>query len=215
MSTRESRAARRAAISGAGPTSETGVARFPGARAGFALFGEVLMVGILITVIGLPLITLPAVLAAGIRHLRRYLHAEDSRLSLFWADLRAGILPGLAVGAGALVLALILLLDIDLAGSGTLPGGPAIAAVGWIGLAAVGVTLLAAAAAWSPESGWRSALSRVPRALAGDIAGALYLLATVVFVVVVTWALPPLLIAGLGCAALAAVAIPERPARRR
>jgi hypothetical protein len=38
--------------------------------------------------------------------------------------------------------------------------------------------------------------------------------ATGAFVCVVTWALPPLLIAGLGCAALAAVAIPERPSRR-
>ena len=43
------------------------------------------------------------------------------------------------------------MLDIDLAGSGALPGGMAVAAVGWVGLAAVAVTLLAAAAPGLPE----------------------------------------------------------------
>lgn len=214
MATREAKAAKRAALSGAGHTSEDAVLRNPGARGGFALFGEVLMIGILITLIGLPLITLPAALSAGIRHLRRYLHAEDSRLVFFWRDLRAGLLGGLVVGAIALVLTLVLLLDIDLAGAGTLPGGPLIAAIGWIGLALVGLTLLIAAAAWSPETGWRRALRSAPATATGDIRGALYFIATVAFVVVVTWALPPLIIAGLGCAALAAVAIPERPGRR-
>jgi len=214
MSRREEKAIRRAALSGAGPTDESDVARFPGARAGFALFGEVLMIGMLVTLIGLPLITLPAALAAGIRHLRRYVHAEDSRLTFFWSDLRAGVARGLVVGLGALVLTLILLLDIDLAASGALPGGVVVSTVGWVGLASLGVTLLVAAAAWTPETGWRRALRSVPGSLARDFPGALYLVSTVVFVVVVTWALPPLIIAGLGCAALAAVAIPERPARR-
>ncbi|MFE1665345.1 hypothetical protein [Microbacterium sp. P02] len=214
MSRRAQKAAHRAAVSGAGPTTEGPAARFPGATAGFALFGEVVMIGMLVTLVSLPVVTLPAALAAGIRHLRRYLHAEDSRLAFFWRDLRAGLLGSLAVGAGAVVLTLLLLLDIDLAGSGALPGGPAIAAVGWIGLAAVGVTLLAAASAWSPETGWRRAVRGVPAMIAGDVRGALFLVATVGFVVVVTWALPPLIIAALGCAALAAVAIPERPARR-
>ncbi|HWM15882.1 MAG TPA: hypothetical protein VNP97_04780 [Microbacterium sp.] len=214
MTRREEKAARRAAISGAGPTGEDRMARFPGAKGGFSLFGEVLMIGILVTLIGLPLITLPAALAAGIRHLRRYVHAEDSRLGLFWHDLRAGLLGGIVVGALAVVLTLILLLDIDLAGSGALPGGPFIAAVGWVGLAVVGVTVLTSAAAWTPETSWRSAVRGVPGAVRRDLRGALYLVATVAFVCVVTWALPPLLIAGLGCAALAAVAIPERPSRR-
>jgi hypothetical protein len=95
-----------------------------------------------------------------------------------------------------------------------LPGGSAVAVVGWIGLAVVAVALLAAAAAWQPGGGWRGALRSVPRTLAGDIPGTLYLTATAAFVVVVTWALVPLVIPALGLAALAAVAIPERPRRR-
>ena len=46
-----------------------------------------------------------------------------------------------------------------------------------------------------------------------DVPGALYLAATAAFVVIVTWALVPLVIPALGCAALAVVAVPERPRR--
>ena len=106
------------------------------------------------------------------------------------------------------------MLDIDLAGSGALPGGIAIAVVGWVGLAAVAVTLLAAAGAWTPGAGWRTAVRGVPAALRADVAGALFLVATAVFVGVVTWVLVPLVIPALGCAALAVVAIPERRRRR-
>lgn len=173
------------------------------------------MIGMLLTVLSVPLVTVPVALAAGIRHLRRYINAEDSRLSLFWHDVRKAMAGGVVTGFVAVVLTLILLLDIDLASTGALPGGALISAVGWLGLAAVGVALLTAASLWSPERGWRTAVRRAPGTIARDLPGALYLVATLVFVVVVTWALPPLLIAGLGCAALAAVAIPERPSRRR
>lgn len=215
MSRREARAARRAAISGAGPTDATRVGRFPGAAGGFALFGEVLMTGLLVTLVALPVVTLPVALAAGIRHLRRYLNAEDSRLVFFWKDARAAALGGLVVGAIAAVAAVFLVLDLALAASGALPGGPFIAVVGWVGLAAVALGMLSAAAAWTPALGWRGAVRGVPGAIAGDPAGSLYLLSAVGFTGVVTWALPPLIIAGLGCAVLAAVAVPARPARRR
>lgn len=213
LTRREERAARRAAISGSGPSDESGVARFPGATARFALFGEVLAVGLIIVVVGLPLLTLPVAIAAGIRHLRRYLHAEDSRLAVLWRDVRDGLPGGLVVGVCAVALTCLLLLDIDLASSGALPGGVLVAAVGWLGLAAIGVLLIATAAAWTPTDGWRTAIRTALTRVSGDAVGTLYLLATVGFVAVVTWALPPLLIAGLGCTALAAVAIPERSTR--
>lgn len=211
---RTERVARRAARSGSGPTGEHAVPRFPAASAAFALFGEVLMIGLLVTLVSLPVVTLPAALAAATRHLRRHLRARDSRLALFWIDVRAGLLGGIGVGVAALALTLILLLDIDLARSGMLPGGAIVEAVGWMGLGATALTLLAAASRWEPQSGWRAALRAVPGVLRGDVRGALYLLAACVFVVVATWALPPLIVAGLGCAVLAVVAVPERPRRR-
>lgn len=216
MTKREEKAARRAEISGAGPVrGEHTPSRFPGVAGSFNLFGEVLLVGLLVVAGGILIVTLPAALAAGIRHLRRYLNAEASHQRQFWQDYKRALVPGLAVGFAALALALLLVLDIDLARSGVLPGGTVIEVIGWVGLALVAVVLLAAAGAWEPESGWRTALKSVPVTLVGDPAGALYLVATAIFVCVVTWALPPLVIAGLGCAALAVVAIPARRRRTR
>jgi hypothetical protein len=113
------------------------------------------------------------------------------------------------------VLVLVLLLDIDLANSGVLPGGPVVAAVGWLGLAAIALTLFAAAGLWTPGHGWRGALRSVPAAVAADPIGAAYLVATAVFASVVTWQLLPLVVPALGCVALAIVAVPERPRRGR
>ncbi|MGM7671734.1 hypothetical protein [Microbacterium sp. A93] len=211
MSRREERAARRAALSGSGPTrGDAQPARFPGAGAKFALFGEVLLTGLLITIVSVLVLTLPAALAAGVRHLRRFIAAEDSRLSLFWVDVKRAILPGLPLGLGATLLALVLLLDIDLARSGFLPGGSMIEVVGWVGLAAGALALLTAAGAWTPELGWRGALRAIPSVVGADIVGACYLVAAAVFVVATTWALAPLFVPAIGCAALAVVAIPER-----
>lgn len=204
-------AAVREARSGAGPTREGAEpGRNPGAAAKFGLFGEVLTVGLLMALISLAVVTLPIALAAGIRHLRRFVAAEDSRAALFWRDVRAGILPSLGVGVPAVVIAAVLGLDIVLAGTGALPGGPVVAVVGWAGLLALATALLIAAQQWRPERGWAAAVRAVPAAAMSDAAGTGYLAASAVFAGIVTWMLAPLLIAGLGCAALAAVAIPER-----
>ena len=215
MDRRELRAARRADASGSGPTlEEREPARFPGAKGGFALFGEVVLTGMLVAAGGLAVVTLPAALAAGIRHLRRYVNAEASHARTFWQDYRRALPGGLVVGVVGVVLALVLVLDIDLAGSGALPGGAAIAVIGWAGLVAGAVALLTAAGSWSPESGWRAAVRGTPHAIATDPIGALYLAAAAVLAGVVTWMLIPLIIAGLGCAAFAVVAVPARRGRR-
>ena len=215
MTKREHRAAVRADRDGSGPTlDDRPIARFPGAAAAFGLLGEVLLIGLLATIASLPVVTLPAALAAGIRHLRRFIAAEHAPIAGFWRDAARAALPGAVVGLVGAVVAGILLLDIDLARSGFLPGGVLIEVVGWAGLAALALAILLAAAAWSPETGWRAAVRAVPAAARADIAGSAYLLATAGFVVVVTWVLPPLFIAAIGCAALAVVAVPQRPRRR-
>ncbi|MDN3494824.1 hypothetical protein QL996_02695 [Planococcus sp. APC 4015] len=215
-SRREQKAAVRADRDGSGPTLDGGEApRFPGAAAKFALFGEVLMVGLLVALVGVVVITLPAALAAGIRHMRRFIAGDDSAVAHFWTDVRAALPGGTVVGVVSALVTAVLLLDVDLARSGFLPGGVVVEVVGWVGLAAVSLTLLTVTGLWTPQLGWRRAVRAVPRAIAADVAGAAYLVATAVFVVVVTWALPPLLLPALGLAALAAVAIPERRRRTR
>ncbi|WP_203579936.1 DUF624 domain-containing protein [Microbacterium hibisci] len=215
MDRRELRAARRADASGSGPTlEEREPARYPGAKGAFALFGEVLLTGLLVTAAGLLVVTLPAALAAGIRHLRRYVNAEQSHVRTFWQDWRRALPGGLVVGVVGVVLALLLVLDIDLANSGALPGGALVSVVGWVGLVAGAAALLIAAGAWAPEGGWRAAIRGIPSAVAGDPIAGVYLAAAAVLVGVVTWMLLPLLIAGLGCAAFAVVAVPARRGRR-
>lgn len=215
MDRRELRAARRADATGSGPTlEEREPARFPGAKGAFALFGEVLLTGLLVTAGGLLVITLPAALAAGIRHLRRYVNAEQSHVRTFWQDWRAALPGGVVVGVIEALLAVVLTLDIDLANSGALPGGPAVAVVGWAGLVVGATALLVAAGAWTPERGWRGAVRGIPSAVTGDPVATVYLAAAAVLVAVVTWMLAPLIIAGLGCAAFAVVAVPARRGRR-
>lgn len=216
MSRAADRAARRAALSGSGPTRDdaTPQARFPGAKSAFGLFGEVLLVGVLIALVSLPVLTLPAALAAGVRHLRRFLRAEESGLDWFWRDVRASLVGGLGIGAASAAIVAVLVLDIDLASTGLLPGGPVVGLVGWAGLGALAVGLFTAAGRWTPQLGWLGAIREVPGALRADPAGAGYLLATGVFAGVVTWQLAPLIVPALGCVALAIVAVPERPRGR-
>lgn len=208
---RAERAAVRADRSGSGPVlEERPPARFPGAAAKFALFGEVLLIGLLVLAVGALIVTLPVALAAGIRHLGRYVAAEDSRLGLFWRDVRAGLAGGAVVGLVALVIAAVLGVDILLARTGMLPGGVVIEAVGWTGLAALAVALLVAAGAWEPTAGWRHAVRDVPAIIRGDVRALAFYVAAVALVVILTWMLPPLLPAALGCAVLAVVAVPHR-----
>jgi hypothetical protein len=205
------RAARRADASGSGPTlDERAPARYPGAKGVFALFGEVLLTGLLITAGGLLVVTLPAALAAGIRHLRRYVNAEASHASTFWRDWVRALPSGLVIGLVGVVLTALLVLDINLASSGALPGGAFISIVGWAGIGAGAVALLTAGTRTSPEHGWGAAVRGIPSSVAADPIGALYLAAAAVLAGVVTWMLTPLIVAGLGCAAFAAVAVPAR-----
>jgi hypothetical protein len=214
MAQLSARAARRAAESGSGPTGQQEISRLPAAKNGFALFGEVLLVGLLVIVVALPVVTLPIALAAGTRHLRRFLAAEDSAVAWFWRDVRAGLLGAVGVGFVTVVAVVVLLLDIDMASSGYLPGGVVVMACGYAGLAVIAVALFTIAAHWTPESTWRAVVCAVPGHVRADPAGALYLLATAVFAVVVTWQLVPLIVPALGCIAFAIVAVPERPRRR-
>ena len=163
---RERRAAVRRDRNGSGPTvSDEPIARFPGAAAKFALFGDVLLTGLLVVAVGVLVITLPAGLAAGIRHLKRTVRAEDSRLALFWRDALRALPGGAVLGLAALVATAVLLLDIDLGRGGFLPGGALEETIGWAGLAVTGLVVLLAARLWTPEAGWLAALRGVPVAV--------------------------------------------------
>ena len=109
------------------------------------------------------------------------------------------------------MLTAILLLDIDLANSGMLPGGAAIAVIGWAGLVVAAVALLAAAGAWSPGARLaRCAARACRRRCAPTSAAPSSSRRPPASSASSTWMLVPLIVPALGCAALAVVAIPER-----
>ncbi len=200
---------RRAARTGIGPTHDA-PAPNPGAVGAFALLGEVLLVGVVVVGFGFTVLTLPAALAAGIRHVRRFVRAEGSPFRALWADFLKALPAGLLVGAATALLGGVLALDIVVARSGAMPGGPVIEALGWVIAAAAAGGLLLVCAAWTSEAGWRAAFRAAPTAVAADPIGALYAVVAACFVGLAGWMLLPLAIPAAGCAALAAVAAPAR-----
>ena len=208
MSRRSADAASRAA------RADGSVARWPGAAGAFALFGEVLWVGVLVTVSGVLLLTLPAALAAGSGHLRRYLAAEEASVSTYFDDMKRALLGSLALGALTVAAVLLLTLDLALALSGVLPGGPLVFAAGIAGLVLVGLVLVRSAALWRPGAGWPTALRATLPSLGADILGTLYLAVALGLAVLLTWQLAPLVIAGIGCLVFASVVILERKRAR-
>jgi hypothetical protein len=214
-SRRQVRAARSQAVSGTGPSSAEAGA-WPGAKQRFALFGEVMLTGIIVLLVSLPLVTIPLAVSVGQRHLLRFLRAEGSQLALVGLDVRQGFIGGVGIGCAWLAATGVLLMDVLLVSSGALPGGVAVGAVAVVLLSALTVLMLRVAAAWTPDGGWRTATRAGWAALRADLVGSAYLLAAAVMVVLFTWMLPPLIVPALGCACFAVAALAaRRQARER
>lgn len=188
--------------------------RWPGATQKFALFGEVLGVGVLVTVGLLPIVTIPATLSAACRHLLRYLRGEQSSLGRALRDFRETLPGGLVVGLCWAVAMAVLLTDAALASSGLLPGGSALLPVMLAATAVLTVVMLRVAQSWEPVGRWRSALKEGWQHARTDLTGSAYLLAAIGIAVLVTWQLPPLIVPALGCLVFAVVAIAIRREER-
>jgi hypothetical protein len=214
MTIASGRKARAQALSGSGHTDAAPAAVWPGAKQRFALFGEVLLTGIIVTLLSIPIVTIPLAIAVGRRHLLRFLRAEGSQLSLVAGDVREGFIGGVGIGCAWLVATGVLLMDLLLVGSGALPGGIAVGAVAALLLAGLTVLTLWVAAAWTPAAGWRGAVRTGLLSLRTDVVGSLYLLVAAVFVVLFTWMLAPLIVPALGCASFAVAAVSTRRTAR-
>ncbi|MWV57767.1 hypothetical protein [Rathayibacter sp. VKM Ac-2754] len=202
-SSRSRRAARDARAAAADGTA----LRWPGAANKFALFAEVMFTGVLVTVLALPLVTLPLALAVGARHLRRFVLDEPSTLATALAEARTGLVRSLPIGVGLVLASAALALDLALVAGGTLPGAAAVGAVCAAALAAGLVVLLTASAAWQPDSRWVPLLKESAARSVRDLRGSGAVLVAVLLAVVVTWQLAPLVVPALGCTVFAAVAV--------
>ncbi|MFF8842014.1 hypothetical protein ACF08N_04655 [Streptomyces sp. NPDC015127] len=179
----------------------------------FGVFAECLLTGVWIALAALPVVTLPATVAAGAAHLRRHGAGERSTWREFTADLRAAARRGWLVGLAGTAALGVLWADLAVARA-ALPGGPLIAAVVALCMLGVVVTGLRAAVSWRPGESWRALSAAAARRTVLDPAGSLTLVCGFAVVGVSAWFAAPLAAPALGIVTGAALAVEERRRRR-
>jgi hypothetical protein len=175
------------------------------------LFAECLLLGVLVGLAALPVVTLPAALAAGCSGVRRLVEHRTSGARVFVGDLRRALRTSGPAAAGVVGGCALLGFDALVVVGAELPGAVAVAGVVAATAVAGLVVLLRAAALWREDGPAWSALLRLAGArAAADLSGCALLVGALVAVTVLTWQLPPLLPLALGCLLLAAVAVQAR-----
>lgn len=175
----------------------------------FAVFAECLLTGVWIAVAALGVVTYPAALAAGARHLHRRTTQQGGGIREFGADFRAALRGGWMVGVAGWAAVLVVWVDVRAVRAG-LPGGQLVGAVGVFALIAACVALLRAAALWTPGANWRALLGSAGRRTVLDPAGSFLILAGLALAVVSSWFIAPLGVPVLGAALAAALAVEQR-----
>ncbi|GGM08386.1 hypothetical protein GCM10010102_00450 [Promicromonospora citrea] len=204
--------------------------RVPG-EGRFALLGETLLTGLLVLAGSLFVVTLPAALAAGVAHLRRYVAGYDTSAHSFARDWRAAVRETWLLGVLALAAGAVVLVNTGLTASGVLPGAPVVRWVTWAAAACAAVVLVRAAAAWSDGEGAtarpaetdrgpvggrdaprsaRALLARGAARAGDDLVGSALLLAALGLCAVLVWMLLPLVLVTGGLLSLAATAVETR-----
>ncbi|MFD4375815.1 hypothetical protein [Streptomyces sp. NPDC058486] len=184
-----------------------------GARflARFGVFAECLLTGVWIAVAALPLVTLPAALAAGAGHLRRSVEGEETGARSFAADLRAALRGGgWAAGLGYAATLAVVLADLSLVRALPVPGGRAAGALAILAALWATVTLLRAATAWRPGASWRTLLPAAGRRSLQDPPGSLLIICGLAVVAASAWFSAPLALPALGLLPAATLAAEHR-----
>jgi ABC-type sugar transport system permease subunit len=197
------------------PTGEPETPRAGGRRArgeGFALLGETLLTGVLVLVGSIPVVTVPAALAAGTAHLRRHVGGYDTSVRGYAHDWLAAVRSLWTLGMLLLGVVVVVVVNTGLTASGTLPGASAVRWVTWLAAACAAVVLVRAATAWSDDEagGVRRVLSRGAARSRDDLTGSALLLAALAMCAVLVWMLVPLVLVTGGLLSLAAVAVETR-----
>ena len=176
----------------------------------FALFGEVLLVGVVVAVLSLPVVTVVPVLAVAVRHLRRHLVGEPDSVGRMLRDLPAAMRDQWPLGLATPAALAVLAYNVWFAMSGARPGGPGSGVVSAVVAIAVGVVVLRVVGAWIPgQHLWRS-VRAAARCARFDLGGSALLVAAVVMCGALVWMLAPLVLAVGGLLALAVLAVEHR-----
>ena len=175
----------------------------------FSLFGECLMVGLLVLLAALPVVTLVPALAAGCAHIKAHVDGETTSVRAFFERVRAAVPGGWVVSIGVIGSFAVLVVDVVVLRT-RVAGGDLVAVVSGVVAVGLAVVLLRAAALWSVGSRWPSVMREAGRRASSDFGGSLLLVMSLAVMLVVTWQLPPLLLPMAGCVLMAAVAVDRR-----
>ncbi|MCH7230325.1 hypothetical protein L0U85_05565 [Glycomyces sp. L485] len=178
----------------------------------FALFAECILTGVWFTVAALPLVTIPAALAASSRHLAGFLDGTSSSLGDFVRDCRSAWRGGWIVGLAAVGAALALGLNLALLTIEGVPGRSWTALLTMAIAATAASVLLRAATAWGPGASWKALFAGAADEAKEDFSGTGILLGGLLVLVVSTWALWILFVPMSGCVIGAALAVRRRRA---
>ncbi|MER5202017.1 hypothetical protein [Streptomyces sp. NPDC002825] len=182
-------------------------------RAAFGVFAESLLVGVWVGLAALPLVTLPAALAAGAAHLRRWTRGEASGLRYFAADLRGALGGGgWGVGLGCLAVLALVGADLMLVRALPVPGGRLTGVLAILVALWLTVTVLRAATAWRASLRWRVLLGPAARRALFDPAGSLLMVCGLAVIVASAWLSAPLAVPALGVLLAATLAAERRGA---
>ncbi|MEO3753001.1 hypothetical protein [Streptomyces sp. B6B3] len=178
---------------------------------GFALFGEVLITGVLVAVLSLPVVTaLPAV-AAGTAHLRRHLTGDSVRVADLMRDFGAACRGLWRLALGLTGVALVLLWNLSLGQAGVMPGAGGVVTVSALLLVAWAVLLLRTAAGWrAGASGGAELLRATAERAWRDPAGSVLLAFACGMCGLFVWMLLPLVLVAGGLLCLASLAVELR-----
>lgn len=183
----------------------------PGAR-GIALFGEVLLVGVLVAVASLPVVT--ALAAAGAGAVLTGELVEGGRtpgVRRFAALLATSLREPVVWGAPVLFVAVGGLDALALAAG--LPGGHLLGPVLLVLLVFGLLCGIRGAADWRPDRTWRATLAAAPRVVLRDWTGSTLLLGALVVLGTIVAELPAFWLVAPGLLTLAAVAVAKRHRR--
>jgi len=177
---------------------------------GFALFAECLLTGVWFALAALPVVTIPAALAAASRHLSAYTEGDATSWGAFWSDLRLAWRQSWRAGLALVAAAVLLVLNLLVLAQEGVPGRPGFALATFVIAGLAATVLLRAGAEWSPGERWRALFSRAVEATRTDASGTGILLGGVAVLAACAWALWLLVVPMSGCLIGAAVAVRRR-----
>lgn len=195
------------------PTAPERRVAFGGGR--FGLFSEVLVVGLGVSVLSLPVVTVLPALAAGAAHVRRHVDGDTDRVVDLWHDFVAALRGVWPYALASLSLLLLLWFNTAVADTGMLPGGTGVVVLSLAVAAMLAIVLLRAAGGWHRGASWRDVIREAGRRAGDDLTGSGLLLVAMALCGVIVWMLAPLSVLVPGLLALAVVAVEHRAAVRR